>query len=194
MVTGQETEVQQGNKAFVRRRFPEATKDLGLEGKVKLGENYASDLNDRSKTSGSEILFNENWLDRINQQECERDLYHELQHVRNRTVERDHPEFAVMRKFILSPEFKGLYQRMKQFYQKHKRQGYSFFKVVPEELDPDQQAVGRTYTESEELLALLRGYERFLKQREANPAITPQPYEFTEAFRPEDLKFLVMHH
>ena len=176
------------NRIFVTRRFAEAVGELGLEGIAQFDGFYNSEFNDRSRASTYGVSFNERLIDSIPEEEADRNLYHELQHVKNHAVEANHPDFQTMRKFILAPDFLDLFKRMKAFYEVHKSRDYSFSKVIGGE--PELGGFGFTYTEPNELLALLRGYERFLEQKEQNPQVRSEPYEFIGAFKPEDLKFL----
>ena len=155
---------------------------------------YNSDFNDRAKTSGREISINLAFLERISHDELERVVYHELQHVLNNR-ERDESapgDFCEGWLFMFHQAVEDLHQRMLQFFTQHKNQGYQFSKSVsniPKDInfvDPPSL----NYFHPDELLALLRGYKKYLDQKTRNPNIESEPYGFIDAFKPEDLVLL----
>src|SRR3989344_6305919 len=88
------------NRIFVARKFSEAIKELGLEGIAQFDGFYNSEFNNRSNASTYGVSFNERFIDSIPEEEVARDLYHELQHVKNHAAEANHPDFQTIRKFI----------------------------------------------------------------------------------------------
>lgn len=177
-----------GNRLFIAEQFPKAAKELEVEGIARFEGFYASDYNDRSRASTYRIGFNERLVDNISQEEVERDMYHELQHIRNHAIEAELPDYHRMGDFVYNPKFKDMFLRMKSHFDRHKETGYPFGKTVPDK--PDRGGFGFTYTEPDELLALLRGYDRYVKQKEVGKEIKTEPYEFIDAFIPDDLEFL----
>jgi len=100
---------------------------------------------------------------------------------------------------LLSPLFairiKSLHERMKNHYAKFKNLGYPFGKIFPDNPPASAEDIFsqiNTYFDIDEILALLRGYETFLKQIKSNftPGMVSEPYEFIEAFEEEDLEIL----
>lgn len=156
---------------------------------------FFDDINARAVTTGAtEVRFNERYLFQA-QHEIERVISHELQHVRNRTDPGvDNPEAATypaedLYLFLFHPKTASLIERMNQLFEHYKKQGYPFGKSV--QLPSwENKADPTNYTSYDELLALLRGYEVYRRQLETSPNISFQPYEFIEAFQPEDLSYL----
>lgn len=136
-------------------------------------------------------MFNEKHLS-MPDDEKQRIAYHEAQHAYNRTVlnQTGHPEEAYL--FVLHPSFKNLHERMKKRFKKHTAEGYPFAKTFPPLPTTLDEATNPsdTYVRYDEVLALLRAYSVSLKQNELGQTPNSQPYEFVEAFIPEDLKLL----
>jgi hypothetical protein len=95
--------------------------------------------------------------------------------------------------FTFNKDFVDIHNRMNEFYKKNKEEGYPFDKKMYELPPINYQELGDrsdSYDHYDELLALLRGYQTYLRQKEAGIETHTQPYEFIEAFIPDDLKLL----
>lgn len=181
----------EAKKAVVQQTFRDVSRDFGLAEVATFQGFYSENSNARARYLGNEFSFNERFLS-IPDEEVERVVCHELQHILNTEVlyKGENPEFAWL--FVFHPSFKDLHQRMKAHYEKHKREGYSFGKEVkglPAGYD-DMISSAVNYAHPDEVLALLRGYERYLVQKEEKGGVSHDPYEFVDAFTPADLKFL----
>jgi hypothetical protein len=79
------------------------------------------------------------------------------------------------------------------FYKKHLAEGSVFEKRMYENVPKDYNEMALhedNYDHWDELLAHLKAYEIYLRQKAAGVETTTQPYEFLEAFKPEDLRLL----
>lgn len=191
-----QTEEAEGNKealkATIRQQFDQAAQELGVGGYAIFGGFYENDSNARAATNRRTFRFNEKYLG-IPQQEIERVLYHEAQHIEDALqLDAPFPDRELWRLFALHPLYLPIHARMLQHFNEHKSAGYPFKKTVesPPESIMDLGWANINYADPDELLALLRGYERFLKQGGETVGVSHEPYEFIPAFTPDNLNLL----
>lgn len=187
--SGIESSVQ---KEAVTQTYLGAIRELGAEGFTTFDGFYYEDSNARAKASGTTIMANEKFLD-IAEDERLRVSQHETQHAINsyRIDELGAEERKALYAFVLHPTFKDLHDRVESVYNRYLQLGYPFGKTVqpvPEKYSDIEGFVH--YTHPDEILALLRGYECYLKQKETGMDVRTEPYEFIEAFIPQDLELL----
>ena len=170
---------------------------------AKFGGFYNRDNNSRAESRQKDgIFYNEKYFG-ANYCEIQRVTSHEIQHLKNYEAGGNDENMANYYLFELHPEFKPVYDRMKQYYEEQKGAGYPFAKEVMilswDNVTSADSSLN--YIWYDELLSLLRGYEIYTKQEkyykeqgmsedEMKKILSPQPYEFIEAFRIEDLRFL----
>ncbi len=180
-------------KEAIEKTYAGAIHELGADNFATFGGYYYEDNNQRARASGSAITVNERFLD-IPEDEILRVSRHETQHVINshRFNELVDEEGKALFAFVLHPRFKDLHHRMESFYSRQQQKGYPFNKTV-QPIPTKYSALGNysvDYTHPDEVLALLRGYQCYLIQKEKGLAVKTEPYEFIEAFIPEDLELL----
>ena len=187
-----DTEIE-SKKTSVQKRLDEAAKTLGIDEVLQFKGYYYEDSNARAKNSnGKEISFNKKFLDRPIE-ELDRVAWHEAQHVLwNEAGSGENPQYLWL--FAFHPDFEDLHKRMESFFNRHKAEGYPFgknFSPLPKDYDDLSKVESDSYVHPNELLALLRGYERYLRQVQENGEnLEHHPYEFIGAFKPADLEFL----
>ncbi|KKR42547.1 MAG: hypothetical protein UT76_C0021G0046 [Candidatus Woesebacteria bacterium GW2011_GWB1_40_12] len=188
-----ETSVENGSqKEAVAQSYVDAFQELGAEGFATFDGFYYEDSNARAKTSWTTIMSNEKYLD-ICEDERQRVSQHETQHAINshRFDELGEEDRKALYAFVLHPKFKDLHDRVESVYNRYLRSGYPFGKTVQPLSEKYSDIEGFVhYTHPDEILALLRGYECYLKQKEIGMEVRTEPYEFIEAFVPQDLEFL----
>ena len=191
-----QTEAAEGNrevlKATIRQQFDQAVQELGVGNYAIFGGFYEDDSNARAAANRQTFRFNEKYLG-ISQQEIERVLYHEAQHIENaRQLDAPFPDRESWRLFALHPLYSPIHAKMLQHFKEHNSAGYPFRKTVepPPKSILDLGWANLNYADPDELLALLRGYERFLKQGGEAVGIFHEPYEFIPAFTPDNLNLL----
>jgi hypothetical protein len=172
--------------------YIQALEEMGISDIATFGGFFREENNSRAKAGWREVMVNEAWLD-IPQDEAERVARHEAQHIVNsqRLFELDEQGKGLFA-FVLHPNFIELHGRLESTFNTYKQQGYPFKKIVkpiPARY-ADIEGPFDNYAHPDELLALLRGYEQYLKQVEQGVDVNPQPYEFIDAFKPEDLALL----
>lgn len=171
----------------IQQAFTEAAEEMGVD--ISFEGFYNENSNSRAKRTGiNTIVFNEKFLD-IPQDELQRVGYHEIQHVENTDVLNTNQLWA----FTFTDQFKDIHNRMLVFYKKHLAEGSVFGKRMYENVPKDYNEMALhedSYDHWDELLAHLKAYEIYLRQKTAGIKITTQPYEFIEAFKPEDLRLL----
>lgn len=185
-------------KENVVKTFAESASELGVSDKVKFVGFYSIDSTERAGTIHNRIKYNEKYL-YINQEELERWSYHELQHAINHTREAElctdlsvNDKSKMLYAFVLHPSFKDLYTRILDTYTEGIEKGYTYgktVKVLPKRYS-ETELSSEDYADPGEVLALLRGYQYYLKQVAEGKNPKTVPPELTEAFKPEDLKFL----
>jgi hypothetical protein len=158
---------------------------------VKYGGTYLEESNARAKTTENRIYYNQKYLG-ISQNEQERVVVHELQHVQTHELIRTgtEPQIAA---FVFHHDFEDLHNRMKQHFLTHRARGYPFAKKyweISADIDEERVRFGLTYSHHDEVLALLRGYALFIGQQLHSKRPVTEPYEFIEAFLPQDMKLL----
>jgi hypothetical protein len=183
----------EAEKEAVEKTYTETIHELGMDGIVTFGGYYNEDSNQRAKASGTVLTVNERYLD-IPEDERQRISHHEVQHGINcyRFNTFDEEEGKILFAFVLHPRFEDLHHRMESFYNIHRQRGYPFNKKVqPIPLKySDLSDYSVDYTHPDEVLALLRGYQCYLKQLTTGMEVKTEPYEFIEAFVPGDLELL----
>lgn len=174
----------------IQQVFTQAAKEMGVN--ISFEGFYNEDSNARARRMGiNTIVFNEKFLD-IPQDELQRVGYHEVQHVQN-NGEFDRPDTGQTWAFTFTDQFKDLHDRMLEFYKTKLSEGAVFEKKMYENAPKNTDEMAQhsdSYDSWDELLAHLKAYEVFLRQKEAGLETTTQPYEFIEAFRLEDLQLL----
>lgn len=182
------------NKNNIDIFFLDAKKEMGLEDVAKFGDYYFRNDTSRAERNGIDtIRFNEKFLS-IPDDEKQRVAYHELQHVQN-IVEIDNSDDSAPQiwVFTFTELFSDIHNRMLKFYTKNKNENYQFGKKMYELPPINYQELSDrsdSYDHYDELLSLLRGYQTYLRQKEAGIETHTQPYEFIDAFIPDDLKLL----
>lgn len=125
----------------------------------------------------------------MDQNELERLSDHEVQHVLYSAEEVGDETLWL---FVFSEEFKDIYKRMKSYYDGQVALGVEFKKGVGE-LPTDyasMETANTNYVNPDELLAMLRAYKKYLEQAADGKNPKPKPYEFIEAFKEGDVKWL----
>lgn len=174
----------------VESSFQNATEEMGVE--ITFGGYFIEDSNVRANRTGDRtIMFNEKYID-MPRDELQRVGFHEVQHVRN-LDESNGSETDQLWAFTFTNQFSDIHNRMLAFYENKLAVGSVFklkmYKDVPRNYD-EMSIHSDSYDNWDELLAHLKGYEIYLRQKEAGIETTTQPYEFIEAFKPEDLRLL----
>lgn len=171
----------------IQQAFTQAAEEMGVD--ISFEGFYNEDSNARAKRMGiNTIMFNEKFLD-IPQDELQRVGYHEIQHVENTDISNTDQLWG----FTFTDQFKDIHNRMLVFYKKHLAEGSVFEKRMYENVPKDYNEMALhedSYDHWDELLAHLKAYEIYLRQKAAGVETTTQPYEFLEAFKPEDLRLL----
>ena len=196
MAIGEEEEPVSKNavKNIIAKEFEQAVGGLGLKGFAVFGGFYNEATNARAATNRSSFRFNEHYLE-ISPEERERVIWHEAQHIQNyqQLSTNSFPQSELWRLFALHPIYAPIHARMMAYYQEQHAAGYPFRKAVDPEPPKSIVELGWgniNYADPDELLALLRGYDRFLRQGGESGKIAYAPYEFIPAFIPENLELL----
>lgn len=180
--------------------FDRLIKQFNLDNKtIFLDPPYFRDDNSRARLLGDKISFNQKFLKELSLPDIERIMSHEFQHAIN-YQEYDGGRFADNPKqednpylFIFHTDFLELYKRMEIYYHE-KKSTYPFVKNVflPATWNERGNKVTHNYADPDEVLALLRGYQVLLQQRESGDSVTTHPYDFSDVFDAgnNDLRFL----
>jgi len=179
-------------KIFVQNTFARSLRDLEAGDVITFGGFYAEKSNARASTFGGKVSFNEENL-HAPEEELERVCWHEIQHGLWSQEAEESEGTQQHWAFAFHPSFEGLHTRMKVHYDGYIQEKYPFYKKLlplPQTYD-DMETSASNYTHPDEVLALLRAYQKYLEQvHKSAETVATQPYEFIEAFIPEDLAFL----
>jgi|GEM_PF-5478136 len=186
-------------KENITNIFAETAVELGTSDKVEFTGFFYEDSLVRAQTIVNKISFNEKYID-LDTDEIKRWSYHENQHALNQIrfdeICDDPKEGLEKAKmiyaFVLHPSYKDLHDRVMSVYNKGIKNGLVYAKSVkPLVAKYSDITIGYfDYADPSEILALLRGYECYLKQLSEGKNPKTSAPELTEAFIPEDLKFL----
>lgn len=160
-----------------KQYFEEFNKKFGVEGIEFGGVKELNNPKARAEVIDNKIYVNLGWIDKMPLDEIERVIAHEIQHTR--TI------------FLMDTDIKlgGLHKNT-EFQDLQRRTGELYDKVIAEKGTGIFAKPKNSYQENWELLSLLRGYQVYLEQIGKGDSITTQSYEFIEAFKEADLKFL----
>jgi hypothetical protein len=181
-------------KNGIKEEYLKAIDEMGASNFATFGGFYHKDDNGRARTSGTVITVNEKYLD-IPKDEIERVSRHEVQHVINeqRFRELGAEGGKGLYAFVLHPSFKDLHDRIEKHFLEQVQKGYHFnkgVKPIPNRYGDIAGLASVDYAHPDEVLALLSGYKHYLRQIGDGLSVNTQPYEFIEAFIPEDLELL----
>ena len=131
----------------------------------------------RAEVINNQIFINSFWLGKMTKDEIERVIANEVQHTLT--------DFLRDKKGL---EIGGLHNA-KAFQELQQRIGELYDKTIEEKGNVFAKTKSQ-YQEIWEVLSLLRSYEIYLDQIKRGIPVTTHPYEFIDAFKPEDLDFL----
>ncbi|MDD5560875.1 MAG: hypothetical protein PHT50_01915 [Candidatus Omnitrophica bacterium] len=168
--------VVENNIEKIKKYTLKSLKDFGYPENIFGGITRLENDKARAQVINGKVFFNEFWVDRLFEDEIERLCAHEVQHLST--------EDLIGKGIKL-----GGLQKDKGYIELMLRIGSRFDRIF-EEKGSVLTKPKEFYQDPWEALSLLRGYQIYLDQVARGIKVSPQAYEFIEAFENDDTIFL----